>query len=158
MTTSMLLAALLSTANPDPELITQIEWPLTVKVSRDLVIRSYFSNFSKKDVIGVARNYARSILNFYAFYGIECDLKPLEIRIISEGKMNDPKHFAYIDPVIYGRYFRENEHIYLTLEATKNKKYFAHEMAHYLYDVCNMKFSSSKEEHKEIDKFLKDFK
>ena len=104
------------------------------------------------------KNYVYAIDNFYDQNKISCQLKPLRIRIITEEQLNSPKFFIYIDPIMFGRYFREDQHLYLTPEALHKKRYFAHEMAHYLYDTCGIHFKSDQEEHDQIKQFLKRLK
>lgn len=152
-----ILAVLLLTASPDVELKRPIEWNLTVKITNELTIRSYYVNHDREDIDRVIFFYAKSLDKFPEFRNLTCEIKPLEIRIITEQQMNSPEFFTYTvdDSSIYGRYFKEDQHMYLTTEATHNKRYFAHEMAHYLFDICGVKFNSLKEEHMAVRKFVK---
>jgi len=151
----LLLITLLSAFDPSPELITPIEWTFTAEVDQTLTIRSYFVNFGEREALYLTKNYTYSIAAFRNYIKASCSFKPLEIRIISVPIMNSTRYFAWVEPVMFGRYFRETAHIYLTLEALKNRKYFAHEMGHYMYDTCGIKFASDELEHVDLEKFLK---
>lgn len=156
----ILLAGWLLTANPefDIELKKQIEWPFTVKITNELTVKSYYVNLPFEDIDQIAYLYVEAIDKFVEFSNKSCIVEPLEIRIISEEQMVSPEYFEYADPLIYGRYFKENNHMYLTLEAVKNKRYFMHEMAHYLFDTCKIDFGfdpKNYKEHKAIRRFIR---
>lgn len=157
---NILLAGLLLTANADfdLELKKQIEWPFTVKITNELIVKSYYMNLPFEDIDRIAYLYALTIDRFVEFKNVNCIVEPLEIRIITEDQMNSPEYFEYIDPVIFGRYFKENNHMYLTLEAVRKKRYFTHEMAHYLFDTCKIDFGfdpKNHKEHKEVRRFIR---
>jgi len=78
--------------------------------------------------------------NFAIFSGHEChsDAK-LNIFIVDEKDINNPRIFSKkgsAGKVIYGRYFRETNELYITPEFLEKPEFLAHEMAHYFYDEC----------------------
>lgn len=98
--------------------------------------------------------FSAEYLFFHEFENIEClDLGPLEIRIVSANILRDKKYFEYAEPRNFGRYFESSNTIYIINEVFEHPEYLAHELAHYFYDECGIKFINDDAEHVKVYRF-----
>ena len=54
---------------------------------------------------------------------------------------------------IFGRYFKEHNTIYVTKEIFSRPDYFAHELAHHFYYICNVSFITKEAEEDRVYMF-----
>ena len=109
--------------------------------------------------ISKTMNFYINIRNqFDLFEDVKC--RPhgiLNIFIISEKAINNSIYFekgsSSPDKVIFGRYFKEVNDLYITPEFFRVPEFFAHELAHYFYDACGFTFENDMAEEKRTYKF-----
>jgi hypothetical protein len=100
--------------------------------------------------------YNAKSMFFNNFENISCDpnkLGQLEIRIISADMLRDKRYFHLATPRNFGRYFPSSNTIYIIYDVFNHPEYLAHELAHYFYDECGVKFKNISAEHVRVYKF-----
>lgn len=93
---------------------------------------------------------------FLLFENSKCiPTNTLNMFVISEKEINDIRYFVQARPghIIFGRYYKPNNELYITPEFFKVPKYFAHELAHYFYDECGFIFKNNVAEEKRTYEF-----
>lgn len=152
-----MILALLITLNmgvPIHALNCDINWRTETELNRYTLIQSY-KQLTPKQIDKIRSEVIRTALHFELFTHSMCNRERLIIRIISSRDMNNIRCFDNLDTdyTYYGRYYRADNVIYLTLEVLKNPEVLWHEVFHYMYDVCGYNMSEA-EQHKNIDVFV----
>lgn len=136
------------------------------KVDKEVFVSSKFLISDTKLIRSTYYEAKKSFFEFWGFSRDQCDLDNLYVYIVAEKDLINPRYFpgeklAPSGFIIYGRYFREKNKLYIVppdLSIYYWRKYFAHELAHYFFDDCGIKFPNNYVEHKFLDKFIKYFK
>ena len=151
---------------------TETAWGDTAKVNNIIEIKSVY-RIDNKDLKIIKRVFNITSNAFRQYYKVninECDLEPLNMFILKSYKELDNKDYfpgedEYTNPnsqvVMFGRFFRSTNNLYVMPVNTRDfywERSFAHELLHYFYDECGMKFFNDINEHAEIDRFLKSYK
>lgn len=155
----MLLISNVSLAD-DGTLLSNIRWKY--KQNTEIgTIRSSVGRLGKIEKQTIITKYNDIKRAFFEFEkGTLCIVGPtLDLRIISDIEINSTRYFDMQSApgyVFFGRYFREENILYITKEAALyNTGELAHELAHYFYDVCGIKFLSDELEHDRVRMFQK---
>ena len=115
-------------------------------------------NIGRKKMRKTASLYKDINKQFNSFENKNCQPRgTLNIFIINEKDINNSRYFekgsSGPDKIIFGRYFKTNNSLYITPEFFRVPEYFAHELAHYFYDECGFAFGSDMAEEKQAYKF-----
>lgn len=151
------LFMLLGASNKMPDSIHWVTDEHRSNPEINIIIKSTFKVSRKK--IGKTINiYVNTRKQFNLFEGYNC--KPSEILnvfIISEKAINNFKYFekgsSGPNKIIFGRYFKEDNYLYITPEFFRVPEFFAHELAHYFYDECGFTFENDMAEEKRTYEF-----
>jgi len=166
---SMFMSPISAGASDQYDLNSKAQWKSKAKIRNNVVLKSKYI-VSMSDVAKFKYTYRITRKRFSDFTGLnlnKCNIKPLEIRVISLNDLSNKKYFPdehkYSFPAdkngkgdfVLGRYFRYNNHLYLAPKY--NHMYwninFAHELAHHFYDECVIHFADNESEHDIIHKF-----
>lgn len=147
-----------------------VTWQTSFTIGDNVTVRSAFQ-LDSREVQIINTVYKRTRKKFFRSWGIkptQCRLGHLNVRIVRDHFDLDNREFFPEEPVyadlpwegteiIFGRYYRKANTIYIV--PLKLKKYywrknFAHELLHYFFDECGVRFSNIDEEHIIIDDFL----
>ena len=124
-------------------------------------IRSSLGKLTKSEKHTIISKYNSIKESFFKFEDrMLCIVPPtLDLRIVSDIDINSDKYFDVLSKpgyTFFGRYFRDEDVIYITKEAALyHTALFAHELTHYFYDMCGVKFFSDDLEHDRIRMFQK---
>jgi hypothetical protein len=137
------------------KLLKDINWA-TQQELPNAVIKSY-TTMSKRALLIIQNELDSVERKFNSYYDIDCHPGPLEIRIIKLSWLNSSEYFVWADPkyLVFGRYFGMRNVIYITPETFLDTYTLTHELTHYLYDECNIRFKSEAQEHQKLDDFIK---
>lgn len=151
-----------------------VTWNQQITVKPNIDIQSV-PLLSKSDIRTMHRTYKLTKKLFFRYWLVEpnqCSLGRLKIKVVRNhfdlsNRTYFPGEAQYADPpgegtaVIFGRYFRKANTLYV-VQPDEIKYYwkrdFAHEVLHYLFDECEMKFSSDNMEHQRVHEFLQEHK
>jgi len=114
----------------------------------------------------------RKFLKFWNLRHNECRFQPLEIKIVKhhnelDNRIYFPMERTYADKpgegteIIYGRYFAFHNALYIVPPYTSKyywKKNFVHELTHYFFDECGIRFNNIEEEHIAVERFVREYK
>lgn len=122
-------------------------------------------NITLKSYVSLSIHKVRLIQNelddiqykFKQYYGIKCNPGHLEIRVLRLSWLNSSEYFVWTDPkyIVLGRYFGMRNILYITPEAFAELYILDHELAHYMYDECNMRMGNEDQEHLRLDEFIR---
>ena len=140
-------------------------WKVSVKFSDSVIMRSKIALTSKHLLLfkQTLQNVERSFFEYYDMDRSRCKNEQVRIDVITEYELSNRMYFPgeddYTDKdgVVLGRYFRHSNSLYIVPPFTKQyywRRNIAHEMLHYFYDDCMVKFGDNDKEHAEIDRFL----
>ena len=158
-------------ANPNWKIDRQLTKfdPVYIKVSDKVKVFS-FRKFKTEYNMAMQR-----LFKFEAANVGQCKIDPLEIRVVTERDLNNEKFFPYEGSYtftrnngkttfIIGRYFPLSNTLYIVPHVPNDgsewvnwEAYFAHEVAHYFYDDCEMTFPGDPDAHNRIDKFTRKY-
>jgi hypothetical protein len=126
----------------------KVEWKTNKILENEIILKST-SQLKEWQVKKIYQTYQNiEYLFFNIFENISCNkLDNLEIRIVSSDVLRDRRYFANASPRNFGRYFATSNTIYVIYEVFDCPDYLAHELAHYFYDECNIKFKDDIAEH-----------
>jgi len=138
-------------------------WNTRTNLSSNVVVKS-IDTLTRKQIKLIRDVYDTAVEKFYTHYGVgKCKVAKLDVRVIYEEELNseiffpNEYHSTESGKFIFGRFYRDSNVLYIIhMEQAEYhwKKYFAHELLHYFYNECNIKFRNNKDEHKEMEKFL----
>ena len=133
----------------------EIQWKTNISVP-NVTIKSTF-HLKKREIrkIQIIFDKAKYIF-FNKFEKLSCDtnrLNDLEIRVISPNILRHKGYFYAAGPNDFGRYFSNPYTIYIIDDMFYNPEYLAHELGHYFYDKCGVKFANDKIEHVKVYQF-----
>lgn len=136
-------------------LLSPIEWKETI-INHDYSILSY-KNLNKHDVDNMNESISNTIFWFFKKYNKKCTLGFLEIRVVGAQHINNPEYFYWADAskIVYGRYFKNSNILYITFDRIDDYSILEHEIVHYLYDECNMSEENDRAEHANLDEFIR---
>lgn len=150
-----LLCAFLTFGVFEPhKLKTPISWKFNDKIE-NMAIRSVVS-LDAGDTKTIQHEVANVRDAFFRHYNKECVLGSIEVRIITLNQMNSLRYFYVVVPdgIIRGRFFGYNNIVYITQQALYDTYVLRHELAHYMYDECGVRFDNDDLEHRELNEFL----
>lgn len=153
---------------------TNAVWKTEFTINTHVNIKSV-NLLGAKHVSLIYKTYELTENKFLKFWRLkhnECKFGPLEVRIVKNHQELDnrtyfPGEDEYADlpgegtEIIYGRYFRLTNRLYMVPPYVSKyywRKNFAHELVHYFFDECGIKFVNDTEEHKEINRFILRYK
>jgi hypothetical protein len=145
-------------SSPDTTLMRPINWHKQQTISIGTV-RTSNNTLTKRDLRQIVGRYNAIKKIFMEFEHLDtCSISPmLDLRIVSNAEINSPDFFDVPSKpgfVYYGRYFRDVKVLYITRQAALyNTEEFAHELAHYFYDTCQVSFRNDDAEHARIEEF-----
>ena len=87
-----------------------------------------------------------------------CHPKGPRINIVSLNIIRSPKYFEGAGPRDIGKYMPRSKEIFISYAFFIEPHYLAHELAHYWYDVCDVRFENIKIEHDFVNKFQEIYK
>lgn len=139
-----------------------VQWKINVRIAPNVRLKST-SRIPVKRIRSLTRAYHGLTRHFENFMHLDtsgCN-KNLEIRIVHLEELGNPINFPgeaeHSDTVqdVTGRYFRHSNVMYLVPRKHYFhwKKSFGHEMAHHLFDACNVRFINDHIEHHAIHPF-----
>ena len=154
--TSLILSLFVSLSFvSEHQLKKDIVWQ-TQKELPNITIKSYYALSSGR--IRIIQNEMKSIKRrFNDYYMTNCKPGPLEIRIVKISWLNSSDYFDWVDHryLVFGRYFKLRNIMYVTSETFSDLYTLDHELTHYMYDECIVYFESDAQEHRQLDRFLK---
>jgi len=141
------------------------DWNTDTTINKVVKVKSQIS-LTKKQIELIRKTYRNAESKFFEYWKIdrrECSSDVVEVRIITEYELDNRTYFPgeddYTDAsgTVIGRYFRHSNVLYIVPPYPAKyywRKDFAHELAHYFYDDCGIKFLSDYNEHIAIREFL----
>jgi len=148
-----------------------VTWGQQITLRQNISVQS-ISPLSSHDLYVMNKTYKLTKQLFFSYWGLQqdqCCFGHLKIKIVrNHFDLSNYKYFPdeleYADPpgeggkIIFGRYFRLANTLYV-VRPNEIKYYwkrdFAHEILHYLFDECNMKFYNDDAEHQKIYEFFR---
>ena len=146
-------------------------WGTEFKIGEMAYIKSAYK-LDKKQIKIVEKTFNITKERFFKYYSsIEdiCRLDPVNIFIVENEKDLDntkffPNESVYSNglegnKIVFGRYFVLSNNLYIVPVLLKEyywRKNFAHELTHYFFDECGIRFKNDDEEHLYVDDFLRD--
>ena len=133
----------------------KVEWKTDEKIENIRIRSSLVLNKQKVEKIEKIYFNSRNIF-FNDFEDTTCNpnsLGRLEIKIISAEMLRDRRYFRLATSRNFGRYFSISNTIYIIHGVFSHPEYLAHELAHYFYDECGIKFKNIDAEHVRVYKF-----
>jgi len=132
-----------------------VEWKTATYVSNHIRLKSTLK--LERPQVKKIKNILGHI-NYLFFNEFEPDLRcadmgQMEIRIIRLSTLTNKKYFVAARATNFGRYFSITNTLYIVPDMLKNPEWLAHEMAHYYYDECRVKFKDARNEHLKVYKF-----
>jgi len=139
-----------------------VRWKIDVRIAPKVRLKST-ERIPVKRIKQLRAAYKELSGHFESFMQLDvsgCN-KDLEIRIVPLKALGDPVNFPgeaeHSDNIqdVTGRYFRNSNVMYLVPQRhyLNWKKSFGHEMAHHLFDACNVHFVNDYIEHHAIEPF-----
>jgi len=147
-----------------------IKWGTTFDIGAGVHVKSaYVLNKRQKQI--VRETYTLTEQKFFKYWDInreECRMNHLTVIVVkSHHELDDrekfPEETAYADKpgegnnIIFGRYYTYLDKLFIVPVFTKTyfwRANFSHEVVHYLFDECGIKFKNLNEEHLIISDFL----
>ena len=140
-------------------LLIDIPWESNVKIQNMTIKSMFFLRSQKIRQISLIYSYSKHM--FFNEFESMCDERnfaDLEIRIIRPDILRNTDYFPTANRLDFGRYFSSSNILYIIPDMFNKPEYLAHELAHYFYDECKIKFLNDKEEHKKVNKFERLYK
>jgi len=149
-----------------------VEWGSQFFITTNVNVSSVHK-LNKRQKKIVKNTYKQTEAKFFQYWDIDrekCRLGPLTIIIVKghkelDSKKNFPNENTYADKpgeggdIIFGRYYSYTNKLFIVPVNTGLyywRANFSHEVVHYLFDECDIKFDSLEKEHVAIDMFLRD--
>lgn len=155
MISLVLLLALNSYGPEKHELKNSIEWKQELVLLEGVNLKSY-TPLSKRQVMRLRLIFLKTSGEFGLRNGLEsCKGEQLEIRLVGQKQLNSRKYFHYIDRnfIVFGKYYKVSNILYITPESFKDTIIFEHEILHYMFDDCGPELSPE-EEHEKIESYF----
>lgn len=150
----LIIALLINSVLPH-KLNKDIKWVVNKQIIENVIVKSYIP-LTNENIQNIKNEINIIKINFNNYYKTDCHPGYLEIRILKLEWLNSLEYFSWVDPnnIIYGRFYRINNLLYISNEALGNSKTLQHELLHYLYNECGFKLNDD-QEHQQIEEFLK---
>lgn len=151
-----------------------ISWNQHITLRPNISVKSV-PQLSKYDLQMMRKTYKLTEKLFFEHWYVkpkQCNLGKLKIKVVrnhfdlsNRTYFPDEAQYASVPgegtSVIFGRYFRLANTLYVV--QPDDIKYwwrrdFAHEVLHYLFDECGIKFRNDNVEHKKVKEFLTEHK
>lgn len=133
----------------------KLSWKTTTKLENLTIKSTFVLNKWRLEKIKKTFNRSKDIF-FNKFEKLDCNtnqLNDLEVRLIDSKILRNKDYFYAAGPNDFGRYFSGFHTLYITDDMFDNPEYLAHELAHYFYDKCGVKFKNDIEEHIKVYRF-----
>jgi hypothetical protein len=133
-----------------------IDWKQEERILSNVTLKSY-KRLTNQELIWIRNSVVNTEEGFKTYNHLRsCSNEPFELRIISHSQMNSSTYFYDIEPgyITYGRYYKLNNVMYLTPETFDEPEFIKHEVAHYMYDDCNVGLEPDVE-HVKLEGFIK---
>lgn len=152
-------------------------WKMSENIGNKITLKSteQLSFFQIQLIKNTFNDVDERFFRYYDVDKITCESGPLDIRVVKDYSiLNDKRFFPNLDPDsyaninerIFGRYFRDENILYIIAPRPHIydwRRDFAHELVHYFLDDCGRivhgtRIMDNNEEHRFVDKFLDVFK
>jgi hypothetical protein len=138
------------------QLKTPIEWKQIQHLLPNVELKSY-RVLSKIELAYLKHEVIKVEEGFRVYNNPDaCSDDGFELRVVSHQQMNNSRYFNDLEPefVVYGRYYRLSNIMYVTPDTFNETEFIRHEVTHYMYDVCGLTLDKN-DNHDQINSFLK---